>query len=188
MQQINENLFMLQPGDPIEESFGDMIKIYLSGTLDLNQNKIPWQQKFINALARISSEEPREGMPNLKGFKFLVINPLTATNGPMVLDNPEFTQKLSWELQCLEMSDVIFCNFLKKGKEWSSLSGLMMNVKSEKMICRCPMDSEFYGYIKLLGQNFGFPVVGDTSSALAIIKTMFEYVPKLKDLIENNIM
>ena len=188
MQQINENLIVLQPGDPIEESFGDMIKIYLSGTLDLNQNKIPWQQKFINALARIMSEEPKNDMPDLRNFKFLIINPLIPTNGPMILDNPEFVQKINWELQCLELSDVIFCNFLKKGKEWSSLSGLMMNIRSEKMICRCPIDSEFYGYIKILGQNFGFPVVGDTSSALVIIKTMFESVPKLKDLIENDIM
>lgn len=187
MQQINENLVILQPGDPIEEIYRDMIKIYLTGTLDLNENKIPWQQKFINALAKITTSEPIEGMPDLRGIKFLVINTLAPTNGPATLDNPEFTQKLQWELQNSEMADVIFCNYLKKGKSWGSLGGLLLNAKSEKLVVRCPIDSEFYGYIKILGQNFGFPVVGDSASAMVIIKAMFESVPKLVDLVNNSI-
>ena len=185
MQQINENLVVLQPGDPIEEAYGDMIKIYLSGTLDLNTNKIPWQQKFINALAKITTSEPSEGMPDLREIKFLVINTLSSTEGPATLDNPGFTQKLQWELQSSEMADVIFCNFLKKGKAWNSLGDLLLNAKSENLIVRCPIDSEFYSYIKILGQTFGFPVVGDSASAMVIIKAMFESIPKLKDLINN---
>ncbi len=185
MQQINENLFVIQPGDPIEEQFSDMIKIYLAGTQDLNTAKIPWQQKFINALARLTSTEPEEGMIDLRNYKIAVINPLSPSNGPMSLQNPEFTQKLQWELQYLEVSDVIFCNYLRKGKEWTSLAELLMNVKSEKLITRCPLDSEFYSYIKVLGQTYGFSVIGETSSSIAVIKIMFESIPKLKELCEN---
>jgi hypothetical protein len=189
MQQINENLVVLQPGDPFEEIFGDMIKIYLSGTLDLigGPNKLPWQQKFINALAKISSEEPREGMPDLRNIKFLVINPLAPTDGPMSLDNDGFVQKIQWELQCQEQADIIFCNFLKKGKDWNSLTGLLLNSKGNKLVVRCPIDSEFYGLIKILGQNFEFPVVGDSASAYVIVKAMAETNQKLKDLLENGI-
>ena len=187
MQQISENVIVLQPGDPIEEMYNDMIKIYLSGTLDLNPNKIPWQQKFINAISKIASLEPEEGMPDIRNIKFLIINPLFPTNGPMSLDNPEFSQKLQWELQNLDIADVIFCNFLKKGKSWNSLSGLLLNAKSEKLMVRCPIDSEFFGYIKILGQTYGFPVVGDSASAKVIIKGMFETNQKLRDLIETGL-
>ena len=187
MQKINENLLVLSPGDPMEEIYNDMIKIYLTGTLDLNQNKIPWQQKFINALSRVTTSEPSEDMPDLRNLKFLVINPLSPTEGPMTLDNPGFTQKMQWELQNIEMADVIFCNYLKKGKAWSSLGNLLLNAKSGKVVARCPMDSEFYGYIKILGQTYGFPVVGDTASAMVIIKEMFTSIPKLADLINNGI-
>ena len=186
MQKLTDNIVVLQPGDPFEEIYGDYIKIYLSGTLDLNTNKIPWQQKFINALSHVS-QEAVEGMPNLKDIKFLVINPLVPTEGPASLENGTFTQKLSWELQCQDQADIIFCNFLKKGKEISSLSGLLLNAKSEKLVVRCPMDSEFYGLIKILGQNYGFPVLADSASVMVIIKCIAETNQKLKDLLENAI-
>lgn len=186
MQQLNENIIVLNPGDPLEEIYENYIKIYLSGTLDLNENKIPWQQKFINALVHLTSQKS-ENLPDLSEIKFLVINPLMPTDGPAVMDNPAFVQKLSWELQFQDQADIIFCNFLKKGKGLSSLTGLLLNAKSEKLVVRCPIDSIFYGMIKVLGQNYGFPVLADSSSALNIIKCMTETNPKLRDLLENGI-
>ena len=58
MQQINENLLVLSPGDPYDESYENYLKIYLSGSLDLGGKGISWQEKFINGLSKLTTPHP----------------------------------------------------------------------------------------------------------------------------------
>ena len=54
MQQINEHLLVLSPGDPYDPSYENYLRIYLSGSLDFS-GKLPWQQKFINGLTKLTT-------------------------------------------------------------------------------------------------------------------------------------
>lgn len=189
MQQINPNLIVISPGDPLEEIYGDFIKIYLSGTLSLDSSKICWQQKFINGLNKLMTDTKTplpEGLPDVRQMKFLIMNPLMPTNGGPTLDNPEFVQKTQWELNCYDASDVIFCNYLKKSNLFQSLQGFFLNSLTGKVIVRCPIDSPFYGTVKLIGQARNIPVLGDSASLIVVLRQMFEYVPKLQELANFN--
>lgn len=183
MQQINGNVVMISPGDAYDERFEDYLKIYLSGSLDLGGKSTPWQQKFINGLSKLTVKHPNKPeLPDYTGFKFLVFNPLVPVNGEPSVDNPEFVQKLNWELEMMERSDVIFCNFLKKSVLISAISGYLLNAQTGKVICRCPIECNFYPQVKVLSDKYGIPLLGNSGSLIDAMKTMFEFIPKFKEL------
>lgn len=180
---VNENLLVMQPGDQIGPEIGeDYLKIYLSGSLDVGGSGIPWQQKFINGLAAMTGPEQKEGVPDYRAFKFLVINPLGPANGEPKVDNPEYVQKMQWEQGMMQQCDAIFCNFLKKSVKISAISGLLLWAQSGKVVCRCPMESVFYGQVKILSDIYGYPMVGDTGSVIKVMETMFQSIPKFVEL------
>lgn len=185
MQQLNPNLIVISPGDPLQEVYGDYIKIYLSGTLDLSTDKVPWQQRFVNGLNKLMTDTKTplpEGLPDIRQMKFLIMNPLMPTQGTPTLDNEAFVQKMQWELSCYDVADVIFCNYLRKSGAMQSLQGFLLNSMTGKVIARCPVDSPLYGTVKLIGQAKNIPVVGDSASLIVILNQMFQFIPKLNEL------
>ena len=190
MQQINENLLVLQPGDPYQEVYENFLKIYLSGSLDLGVGKpgLSWQEKFINGLSKMTLPHPNEpNIPDYSKFRFLVFNPLVPVNGAPSIDNPEFVQKSQWELNMMGSADVIFCNFLRKSTNLSAISGFLLWAQSGKIVCRCPMDSMFYAQIKVISDTFQIPLVGDTGSVISVMDTMFQVNQKFNQLLNYNL-
>lgn len=183
MQQINENLIILSPGESYGDIGNDCLKIYLSGSLDMSGNGIPWQQKFINGLSKMTVPHPENPeLPDYSMFKFAVVNPLGPANGEPTLDNPEYVQKFQWSLQCIGESDVIFCNFLRKSKLPSAINDLLIWAQSGKVVARVPTDSVFYPTIKLLSGAFGIPLVGDSGSVIQAMEAIFNGIPKFAEL------
>lgn len=180
MQQINENLIVLSPGDQPQN---DCLKIYLSGSLDVSGAGIPWQQKFINGLSKMTIPHPENSsIPDYSTFKFAVINPLGPSNGEPTLDNPEYVQKTQWALQCQSEADVIFCNLLRKSTLISSIQDFLVWSQSGKLIVRCPSENVFYPQVSLLSQTFGIPLVGDSGSVIQVMETIFNGIPKFAEL------
>lgn len=182
MQPINENLVMLSPGDSFQ-GLDDCLKIYLSGSLDMSGNGVPWQQKFINGLSKMTAPGPKEpGCPDYSTFKFAVVNPLGPSNGEPILDNPEYVQKMQWSLQCQGEADVIFCNFLKKSKLPSAINDFLVWSQSGKVVVRVPGESVFFPTVKILSEAFHIPVVGDSSSIIKVMEAIFQGIPKFQEL------
>ena len=184
MQQINENLLVLSPGDPYDVSYDNFLKIYLSGSLDLGNGGIPWQQKFINGLSKLTVPHPESpNIPDYSKFKFLVFNPLMPVNGEANISNPEYVQKVQWELGMQQQADVIFCNFLKKSALISAISGYLLWAQSGKVVCRCPMECVFFPQVKMVSDTFQVPLVGDTGSVIQVMDTIFQSIPKFNELL-----
>lgn len=183
MQQLNENLLILQPGDIFQETYNDALKIYLSGSLSLDNNKLPWQQKFINGLAKMTVPHPEDQtIPDYSMFKFLIFNPLIPSNGEPTIDNPEYVQKIQWEIQGQTTADVIFCNFLKRSTKLSAIQDFLLWAQSGKVVTRIPIESVFYPTINVLSKSFNIPCVGDTGSVIEVMQTIFTQIPKFNEL------
>lgn len=188
MQQINENLLVLSPGDQYQETYEDYLKIYLSGSLDLSGKGLSWQEKFINGLSKLTTPHPdAPGIPDYSQYKFLVFNPLMPVNGEASVDNPEYLQKTQWELGMQQQADAIFCNFLKRSTALSAIQGFLLWAQSGKVIVRCPLESTFYSQVKMISDTFQVPMVGDTGSVIKVMESMFTCIPKFNELLNYNL-
>ena len=96
MQQINENLLVLNVGDPFDDSYAGFLKIFLSGSTDLSGiAKTDWQTQVINAFTRLT--DPYNGDPRFNRMKFILMNPkIPIKNHTMDLSNQEFVSKVQW--------------------------------------------------------------------------------------------
>lgn len=182
MQQINQNLVVLNVGDPWDDLYSGYLKIFLSGSTDLSGAlKTDWQTKVINAFTRIT--DPMTGNPNFNTMKFLIMNPKMPVKNPVPdLSNQEFTTKLQWELQMMQMADGIFCNFLKKSQSPSALYGFLMNAMSQKVVARCPQEYQNYAYINMICIQYGIPMLGDSGTVMDVLNKFFEYIPKFQEV------
>lgn len=188
MNQINENILVLSPGDQYDETYENYLKIYLSGSLDISGKGISWQEKFINGLAKLTTPHPESPeIPDYSAYKFLIINPLMPVSGEPTINNPQFLEKARWELGMMGQADVIFCNFLKKSTMLSAIQGYLLWAQSGKVVCRCPIESTFYSQIKVISDTFGVPMVGDTGSVIKVMDTIFQSIPKFNELLNYNI-
>lgn len=176
MQQINENLVVVNAGEPWEEAMNDYLKIYLGGSIDLGE-KFNWHNKFIQGMTKLT--DPQSGDPRYNDKKFLIMNPRIAVMNPSpTLDNPEFVNKKKWEFEMLKKSDVVFCNFLKKSTTPNAINELMLMATSGKLVVRCPLDYCNYPMVKVISDSFGFPIFGETATTLDVIQYMFNSIPK----------
>lgn len=182
MQQINNNLIVLNPGDQWDDIYAGYLKIYLSGSSDLSGAlKTDWQTKFINAMTRLT--DPQVGDTRFNNMKFLIMNPKIPIKNPVPdLSNQEFTMKLQWELQMMSMADGIFCNFLKKSQAPSAMYGFLMNAGTQKVVTRCPQEYQGYAYINMICIQYGIPMLGDSGTVIDVLNKFFEYIPKFQEV------
>ena len=180
MIQINPNLVVLGVSEMLTPELQGYLKIFLSGSIAFSP-KADWQQKFINAMTRLT--DPTNGDPRFNDKQFVVINPKAPLQNPeMSLANQEFTQKTQWELQMYQQADAIFCNFLKKSVNPIAFNGLLYNALSQKVIVRCPAEYQFYPYINLVCLNSGIPLLGDSGTAVDVISKCFEVIPRFQEV------
>lgn len=116
MEQISETVAIISGGEPIPAGFEDSIKIALLGSSDLNPMQTnDWQSKFAQGLALITNTEPGKGIIMYRGMKFLILNckSWNPANPTMDFNNPEFVNKVGYDLEMADAADCIFYNFLK---------------------------------------------------------------------------
>lgn len=182
MQQPNQNLIVLNVGDPWDDTYSGCLKIFLSGSCDLSGlPKNDWQTKVINSMTRLT--DPVNGDPRYNRMKYVIMNPKMPIKNPTPdLSNQEFTQKLQWELQMMNMADGIFCNFLKKSQAPSAIYGFLMNSNTHKVVVRCPQEYQNYAYINMICIQSGIPMLGDTGTVINVLDKFFEYIPKFQEV------
>ena len=186
MEQISETVAIISGGEPIPAGFEDSIKIALLGSSDLNPMQTnDWQSKFAQGLALITNTEPGKGIIMYRGMKFLILNckSWNPANPTMDFNNPEFVNKVGYDLEMADAADCIFYNFLKKSKALNPMIEFALTASTGKMICRCPIEYQNYAYVRLICERYNIPLLpGATTSVLSVLQTMYAFIPKFQEI------
>lgn len=90
------------------------------------------------------------------------------------INNPHFYEQVSWELDMLNLADIIFMYFDPNTKAPISLLelGLHASTSASKMIVCCP--AEFYrkGNVDIVCQRYGIPVFTSLDVAIIALKLL----------------
>lgn len=189
MEQISNNVMVLNVGDQIPPDTEDALKIYLGGSMDLGPTgEYNWFQKFIDGMK--VAVDPTKGYMNLfSKYNYIIFNPYYVPKNPAQnIFNQEFTQKWTWENQCLEMADCIFLNFLGKSTSPLPLYTFGYIVRSGKLVVRCPEIYTNYGIVKMACDTYNVPLVGSKMGTVnQILSLMFSFIPKFQEVGNNTL-
>lgn len=81
------------------------------------------------------------------------------------IENPQFYQQVSWELNALEKSDLIFMYFAPGTKSPISLLELGLFAHTGKMIVCCPEGFWRKGNVDIVCDRYGIPLFEDMTAA-----------------------
>ena len=129
--------------------------IFLAGTID-NGNSENWQSEIIESL---------------KEHDITIFNPRRKewdSSWEQKESNPEFNQQVSWELQCLEKSDLIVMYFAPNSL--SPISLLEMGLFHKKMIVCCPEGFYRKGNVDIVCTRYGITKVKTMDALIDFIK------------------
>lgn len=113
--------------------------IFLAGSMDLDM-VLPWRQEFINSF--------------FETYNFL--DPTNRLHGS--LTNAQMKSHIIWELEALELADIVVLNLLPKAKSPISLVELGLYAKSRKLVVICPEDFYQNHYVKTLCEYYKVPL------------------------------
>jgi hypothetical protein len=85
------------------------------------------------------------------------------------LGNKEMVCHIQWELEALEIVDMIILNFLPEAKSPISLVELGLYMKSNKLIVVCPKEFYQYHYVSTICAKYNTPIYHN-------LQEIFEYV------------
>lgn len=85
--------------------------------------------------------------------------------------NPQFNHQVNWELNSLDVSDIIFMYFSPETKSPISLLELGLNAANKKMIVCCPDGFWRKGNVDVVCSRMGIPLFTDMKSAIGALKT-----------------
>ena len=95
-----------------------------------------------------------------KNSPVTILNPRRAVwdaNWEQSIDNNHFTEQVNWELDALEMADVILLYFDPETKSPISLLELGLFAKSKKLLVCCPDGFWRKGNVDVVCQRYGIP-------------------------------
>lgn len=184
MEQISSNVLVLNVGDQLPPGTEDALKIYLTGSTDLNQmSDLNWYDKFIQGMK--VAVDPTKGYMNLfSKYNYVIFNPYYVPKNPAQnVFNQEFVNKWQWEQTCIETADVIFMNFLKRSTSPIPLYTFGYTVRSQKLIVRCHESYANYGIVKMACDTYNVPLVGSKMGTVnQILSLMFSFIPKFQEV------
>ena len=133
---------VIYPNDGINK----LESIFLAGTID-NGNSFNWQETIIEAL---------------KDVDIKIYNPRRLdwdSTWENVESNPQFNQQVSWEMTCLEKSDLILMYFAPNSI--SPISLLEFGLFYNKMIVCCPDGFWRRGNVDIVCRRYNIPKVNN---------------------------
>lgn len=130
--------------------------IFLAGTIDMG-NSEDWQSKVEDFF---------------KDNDVTILNPRRDNwdiSWEQNINNKQFKEQVEWELEHLDMSDIIIYNFLPNSKSPITLLELGLHVKDNIYVC-CP--DEFYrsGNVHIICERFNIPLFKNINDLLQNIK------------------
>ena len=127
-----------------------------------------WQSRVIN---------------ELKDFKKVVVfNPRRAdwdSSWKQDINNPQFNQQVTWELDALDRSEHIFMYFDPNTKSPISLLelGLYIQSRSHMIVC-CPQGFWRKGNVDIVCKRHGCLLLDNLDKAIIMLKRQFDTKPK----------
>ncbi|WP_405414549.1 nucleoside 2-deoxyribosyltransferase domain-containing protein [Maribacter sp. Asnod1-A12] len=124
--------------------------IFLAGSMDHKQ-EVSWRDEISAEFGTYSIFDP-------------------TNNNHDHLNVKEMKRHINWELNALQLSDMILLNFLPNALSPISLIELGLYVNSEKLIVICP--KEFYksNYVHTLCDKYNTPIFNNITEAKTLLK------------------
>ncbi|TDS15165.1 nucleoside 2-deoxyribosyltransferase-like protein [Maribacter caenipelagi] len=140
---------MYTPNDILPINKRNQRSIFLAGSMDPKQEG-SWRTKAIAEFRAMDIFDPTN---------------MNHDN----LNSEQMKHHVTWELDALELSDIILLNFLPNAQSPISLVELGMYVTSNKLIVICP--KEFYksGYIHTLCEKYNTPIFNNITEAKTLL-------------------
>ncbi|MFK7771298.1 MAG: nucleoside 2-deoxyribosyltransferase domain-containing protein [Saprospiraceae bacterium] len=131
--------------------------IFLAGSIE--QDKAArWQDEVIG---------------KLKQYNYTILNPRRKkwdASWEQRIDDPNFKERVNWELDALEKADVILMYFDPRTKSPISLLELGLFAKSGKLVVCCPEGFWRKGNVDIVCDRFGVEQVEDLEDAIFSMK------------------
>jgi len=90
--------------------------------------------------------------------------------------NPEFNYQVNWELDHLELADIIFIYFSGDTMSPISLLELGMFARGKNMIVCCPTNFWRRGNVEIVCSRAGLPIFDDLNQAIASLKSRIKSI------------
>lgn len=146
------------------------INLFLAGSIELG-NAIDWQNKVIN---------------DLNNYDINILNPRRLdfdSSQEQSINNDYFYKQVTWELNGLDIADIIIYYFDPNGKAPITLYELGLHSKSNKtMLICCPDGFWRKGNIEIISERFNIPLFKDHSDFIKALKNALDYL-----LLKNNL-
>lgn len=116
--------------------------VYLGGTIDMGEAE-DWQARAIELLS---------------GERAVIVNPRRAdwnTDWLPVADEPHFTEQVEWELEALEVADVIVLHLASGSKSPISLLEFGLHARGGRLIVFCAPDYFRKGNVDITAERYG---------------------------------
>lgn len=152
-------------------AFNNNKKLFLAGSIEMGTAE-DWQTKVISELDKCN------------GY---ILNPRRDdwdSSWEQNINNPQFFEQVNWELDMLDMSDIIFMYFDPNTKSSISLLelGLYADICSvgnafyKTMIVCCPDGFWRKGNVDIVCQRYGIPVFNNIETAIVKLKTLLNNI------------
>ena len=95
--------------------------------------------------------------------------------------NPEFRSQVNWEMNMLELSDIVFMNFDENTKSPITLLelGYMATYDPTKLIVTCPKNFWRRGNVEIVCSRMGIPLFTDFEEGSASLVSRVEKMTRL---------
>ncbi|WP_294353659.1 nucleoside 2-deoxyribosyltransferase domain-containing protein [uncultured Sphingomonas sp.] len=116
--------------------------VYLGGTIDMGDSE-DWQAQAIELLS---------------GERAAIVNPRRAdwsADWLPVADEPHFREQVKWELEALEVADIVVLHFASGSKSPISLLELGLHARGGRLIVFCAPDYFRKGNIDITAERYG---------------------------------
>lgn len=133
-------MIVLKP--PHQISSTSKTKIFLAGSIEMGK-AVDWQTKITN---------------DLKDFSIVIFNPRRDdwdSSWEQSINNPQFNEQVSWELDMLDRSNIVAMYFDPATKSPISLLELGLHAEAGKLIVCCPEGFWRKGNVDIVCKRYG---------------------------------
>jgi len=134
--------------DPVKNG----VTVFLAGSIEMGVAE-DWQTKIAS---------------DLEDIPVTLFNPRRDSWDPtweQSINNPEFRYQVTWEMNMMELADIIFLYLLPETKSPISLLELGKHADSGKMIVCCPDGFWRKGNVEIVCARHGIPLYNDINHA-----------------------
>ena len=161
---------VIYPTNTIPANEDQSTKVFLAGSIEQGKAE-EWQSRMIEDLKSFTSDVNIEGTKTIKKM-LTIFNPRRPDwnpNLPQEALNEVLRNQITWELDHLEMSDVICLYLDPKTTSPISLLELGLHMRSRKLLVCCPPGFYRKANIDITCQKYGVDVLNDYSTLFSTL-------------------